>query len=185
MVITIIGILATGAIATYTTQIQKARDTTRVEDVMAIKSALDQFYSDKNVYPDPTKATVTDPMHISAIAQYMPRIPKDSKSGSSCNGGTTGTACDYIYSAISDENNIDLGAYEVSLGFENSGNRQAKADNAKDGGNDMDRLELGKRQAVIDTSCVRTATVTVAAYPMRSTTVCTAAAGSGVIITGS
>lgn len=37
VVITIIGILATGATATYTSQIQKARDTTRINDVKALQ----------------------------------------------------------------------------------------------------------------------------------------------------
>ena len=38
VVITIIGILATGATAVYTSQIQKARDTTRINDLEAFKS---------------------------------------------------------------------------------------------------------------------------------------------------
>jgi prepilin-type N-terminal cleavage/methylation domain-containing protein len=38
VVITIIGILATGATATYTSQIQKARDTSRVNDIKAVQS---------------------------------------------------------------------------------------------------------------------------------------------------
>jgi general secretion pathway protein G len=38
VVITIIAILATGAVATYTSQIQKARDTTRINDVKALQS---------------------------------------------------------------------------------------------------------------------------------------------------
>jgi prepilin-type N-terminal cleavage/methylation domain-containing protein len=38
VVITIIGILATGATAVYTSQIQKARDTTRINDIEALKA---------------------------------------------------------------------------------------------------------------------------------------------------
>ena len=99
VVITIIGILATGAIVTYTTQIQKARDTTRVEDLKAIQSAVDQYYSDKTVYPDPAAAapTGTTPAtpasgHISLISEYIARIPKDTKTGSPCNAAVVGTA---------------------------------------------------------------------------------------------
>jgi type II secretory pathway pseudopilin PulG len=36
VVITIIGILATGAVTVYTSQIQKARDTTRITDMKAL-----------------------------------------------------------------------------------------------------------------------------------------------------
>lgn len=38
VVITIIGILATGATAVYTSQIQKARDTTRINDLKTLQS---------------------------------------------------------------------------------------------------------------------------------------------------
>jgi prepilin-type N-terminal cleavage/methylation domain-containing protein len=37
VVITIIGILATGAVATYTSQIQKSRDSTRLTDLSALR----------------------------------------------------------------------------------------------------------------------------------------------------
>jgi len=56
VVITIIGILATGATATYTSQIQKARDTTRINDVKALQSGVEQSYQDASQYPDATAA---------------------------------------------------------------------------------------------------------------------------------
>ena len=56
VVITIIGILATGATSVYTSQIQKARDTTRVSDVKALQSAIEQYYQDKSYYPATTVA---------------------------------------------------------------------------------------------------------------------------------
>jgi general secretion pathway protein G len=51
VVITIIGILATGAVTTFTSQIQKARDTTRISDVKALQSGIEQFYQDTSAYP--------------------------------------------------------------------------------------------------------------------------------------
>lgn len=51
VVITIIGILATGAVSVYTSQIQKARDTTRITDVEALKSGIEQAYQDTTSYP--------------------------------------------------------------------------------------------------------------------------------------
>jgi len=51
VVITIIGILATGATTIYTAQIQKARDTTRINDVKALQSAIEQVYQDTSEYP--------------------------------------------------------------------------------------------------------------------------------------
>lgn len=48
----IIGILATWATAVYTSQIQKARDTTRINDIWAMKSWIEQVYQDKWAYPN-------------------------------------------------------------------------------------------------------------------------------------
>jgi len=53
VVITIIGILATGATTVYTSQIQKARDTTRINDIKALQSAVEQVYQDSGEYPHP------------------------------------------------------------------------------------------------------------------------------------
>ncbi|MBT3853722.1 prepilin-type N-terminal cleavage/methylation domain-containing protein [bacterium] len=46
VVITIIGILATGATSVYTSQIQKARDSTRITDIKAVQSGVEQEYQD-------------------------------------------------------------------------------------------------------------------------------------------
>jgi general secretion pathway protein G len=51
VVITIIGILATGGVAIYTSQIQKARDTTRIGDIKVIQSGVEQNYQDAGEYP--------------------------------------------------------------------------------------------------------------------------------------
>lgn len=52
VVITIIGILAVGGTATYTSQIQKARDSTRMTDLSALRSGIEQYYQDYAEYPD-------------------------------------------------------------------------------------------------------------------------------------
>ena len=52
VVITIIGILATGGVVTYTSQIQKARDTTRLSDVKALQGGIEQTFGDISVYPE-------------------------------------------------------------------------------------------------------------------------------------
>lgn len=72
VVITIIGILATGATATYTSQIQKARDTTRINDVEALKSGIEQSYQDVSEYP---KGGALG----GELKKYLGKIPTDSK----------------------------------------------------------------------------------------------------------
>jgi hypothetical protein len=69
--------LATGATAVYTSQIQKARDTTRLNDVDALKSGVEQYYQDFSAYP--TTAAFT------GITTYTPKLPADPKTKQPCN----------------------------------------------------------------------------------------------------
>ncbi len=127
VVITIIGILATGATATYTSQIQKARDTTRVNDVKALQSGIEQFYQDDWAYPEKNS---TD-FGSGWVAKYVERFPTDSKSQQSCNkwSEATATPCDYLYSVGDDENTVPNQVYNLSTWFENSWNVSSKAEN--------------------------------------------------------
>jgi len=164
VVITIIGILATGATAVYTSQIQKARDTTRINDMKALQAGIEQFYQDKTVYPQATNdATVG----FAAVETYIPRLPKDPKDGQTCNGASI---CTYIYATKTDTNGIAFGEYEVSTGLENAGNVASKA--ANDGGSDALRYEDGLDMANIHTDCTVAAKIT----PVTMTDISAAAA---------
>lgn len=122
VVITIIGILATGATAVYTSQIQKARDTTRINDVMALQSGVEQSYQDTSEYP---KQSVLQ----SELLKYMGKLPADPKEGQACNKDTqpNSPVCAYTYNVGKDNNSIGYGEYELSTAFENIGNVQKKA----------------------------------------------------------
>ena len=120
VVITIIGILATGATTVYTSQIQKARDTTRITDVKALQAAVEQVYQDSWEYPHPNEFTSTT--KISAIT-YLPKLPRDPKNGQTCNNKSKGAAtdlaaCVYSYAVWRDDNNIDYWTYILSTWFE-------------------------------------------------------------------
>lgn len=119
VVITIIGILATWATTVYTSQIQKARDTTRINDMKALQSAVEQVYQDRWEYPS-WNAFVTDGSEV-AVWTYMPRIPRDPKNGQTCNNGwdsTVSTACVYAYKTEADDNWINKWVYVLSTWFE-------------------------------------------------------------------
>lgn len=131
VVITIIGILATGAVTTFTSQIQKARDTTRISDIKAVQGAVEQFYQDDGEYPGLGTAFDTD------VNDYLPRLPSDPKTGIA---GVS--AFDYTYNASQDTNNIPFQEYEVSTTFEQSGNLSKKAVDTADSGSDNFRLEI-------------------------------------------
>lgn len=140
VVITIIGILATWAIATYTSQIQKARDTVRINDVKALQSGIEQVYQDDAEYPYATN-------FAQKVTVYVEKLPADSKHSQPCNDGwTVGNAqdCWYAYVTGPDNNGILYWEYEVSTAFENSWNITGKAE--KDGwwiDWETTRLELG------------------------------------------
>lgn len=135
VVITIIGILATGAVTTFTSQIQKARDTTRITDINAMKSAVEQVYQDTGEYPH-------SDTFFTEVSVYMERLPSDPKHAQPCNSVSPATAeCAYAYIAGPDNNNILYGEYEISTAFENSWNRDNRAE--WDSGNDDQRLEIG------------------------------------------
>ncbi len=139
VVITIIGILATGGVAVFTTQIQKARDATRIQDQETMKSAIEQAYQDSSTGEYPAYATLTGTVFK---AYLQGRSPKDPKSGQLCYAsGATKPACDYMYSV--GQTNILNDSYNLSVAFENAGNATAKATNAYDQGSDDFRYEVG------------------------------------------
>ena len=145
VVITIIGILATGAVSTYTTQIQKARDSTRLTDWNALRSSIEQFYQDIAEYPTWWKWFLSG--STTSIKTYLPKLPKDPKDHQSCNWPTK---CGYAYIVNTDNNGITWWAYELSYGFEASSNREQKA--AKDSGNDPLRYEISVWEMDLNTA---------------------------------
>ena len=148
VVITIIGVLGTGAATIYTSQIQKARDTTRITDVSALQSAIEQVYQDSFEYPH------ADDFYTD-VSTYLATMPADQKHGQTCNAsGGAATDCGYAYRTQADSNGIDYGFYEVSTAFENSGLVSSRAANGTDNGNDSNRYEAGIGTATVNTSVV-------------------------------
>ena len=84
VVITIIWILATGAVTTYTSQIQKARDTTRISDIKALQSWVEQVYQDDWEYPHSNT-------FFNQVVPYVPKLPSDPKHAQPCNDWWTST----------------------------------------------------------------------------------------------
>jgi len=143
VVITIIGILATWAVTTFTGQIQKARDSTRISDLKALQGAVEQTYQDAGQYPLADTSANFD----TAIDDYLPNVPEDSKNGQACESSTM---CGYVYN-VGDSNGaaawwIAQAVYEFSAGFENKWNVDNRA--ADDDGNDPVRFEISNNSSV-------------------------------------
>lgn len=177
VVITIIGILATGAVAVYTGNIQKARDTTRMNDLKALQSWVEQVYQDSSEYPH------ADTFYTQ-VKVYMDKFPSDPKYGQSCSNAASAAnsqTCAYAYIAAADTNSIAYGVYELSTAFENAGNVTSKA--ANDWGWpawELNRLEVWLETATHVTAVAAGAvTVTKWACLLGWTT---AAAGTALIV---
>ena len=177
VVITIIGILATGATAVYTSQIQKARDSTRITDLEALKSAAEQVYQDSSEYPHATSFVEwAAGLWMTWMKEYLANLPRDPKHGQSCsNGGTAFTVdCAYAYVSGVDANGIAFWEYEISTAFENNWNITSRA--WKDTWADPLRLEMW-----VDT--LNNDTVTAAATITPQIWACTAAWAASVLDT--
>jgi len=69
VVVTIIGILAAVAISNVKYAQQKAREAALRHDLFEMRKAIDDYYADKQKYPDSLQALVSD--------HYLRAIPKD------------------------------------------------------------------------------------------------------------
>ena len=147
VVITIIGILATWAVSVYTSQIAKARDTTRISDVKVIETAVVQASSDIGFFPEAaTVATAWADSFATATSPYLNETPTDPRSSQLCQG----SACDYIYNTNTTW--VAGSSYEISTAFESSANVTSKALQAADWGLDDKRMEFGDKslETVLD-----------------------------------
>ena len=131
VVITIIGILATWAVQVFTTQIQNARDATRISDITALRWGLEQVYQAAGAYPEKWANFWTE------MSIYVPRMPSDPKSTEA----SSNSIFDYLYNVSADSNNVSRQEYEVSTHFESQGNIESRAET--DGWDDDFRLEFG------------------------------------------
>ena len=69
IVVTLVVILASVGMATYTNSTQRAREAVLKEDLFRMRDAIDQYYADKNKYPSSLQDLVSE--------KYLREIPKD------------------------------------------------------------------------------------------------------------
>ena len=69
IVMSLIVILATMGLVQYRQSIVLSKEAVLKEDLFRLREAIDQYYADKNKYPDTLEALVTD--------GYLRRVPKD------------------------------------------------------------------------------------------------------------
>jgi general secretion pathway protein G len=69
VVMTLIVVLAGIGLATYTNSVKRSREAALKEDLFQLRSALDQYYADKNRYPPSLDALVSE--------KYVRALPVD------------------------------------------------------------------------------------------------------------
>ena len=69
VVVTLIVVLASVSMASYTNSVQRAREAVLREDLFRMRDAIDQYYADKNKYPQSLQDLVTE--------KYLREVPKD------------------------------------------------------------------------------------------------------------
>ena len=69
IVVTLVVILASIGMATYTNSVHRAREAVLREDLFRMRDAIDQFYADKNQYPQSLQDLVSE--------GYLREVPKD------------------------------------------------------------------------------------------------------------
>ena len=97
IVIVIIGILAVLIIPNLISGPQRARDSTRKNDIRSIKQALETYYTDNNVYPTtsgactPDAASCLGTVLTSGTTPYAKTVAKDPKANQNYTYTPTGT----------------------------------------------------------------------------------------------
>lgn len=149
VVITIIGILAVGWVWVFTTQLQWARDTTRIGDMKVVESAIFQLFSDDWEYPSEMGFTW-------AIKPYISKSLADPKSKPICWGvwastNTHSTLCAWYYAVWPDDYGLDNAAFKLLINFEKEKNLD-KAANISDGWLEDSYLEMYAWSQTVTTS---------------------------------
>ena len=81
VVMALIVILAGVGVMQYTNSVKRAQEATLKEDLFQLRGAIDQYYADKNKYPESLEALVSD--------KYLRAIPVDPFTNSSTTWQTT------------------------------------------------------------------------------------------------
>lgn len=126
VVITIIGILATGGVSVFTTQLQGARDSTRISDMKLLETGIHQFFNDTSAYPN-DDSTVN---FQTAVKPYLSKDLADPKSGETIcwdNSNNNNVTCGWRYNRADDSFGLSDSAFKLGIVFEKKVNVQQKA----------------------------------------------------------
>jgi len=103
VVVTIIGILATFAVVTYSEFVKQSRDAKRKGDLEQIRAAVEMYKSKNNIYPLTAAVVIgsslCDPGPDCASGTYLQKIPADPKPTTYTYYYFSATGSDYVIGA--------------------------------------------------------------------------------------
>jgi general secretion pathway protein G len=104
VVLSLISILAAMGVVQYRNSVRTAQEATLKRDLFAMRDAIDQYYADKNKYPQSLQDLVSD--------KYLREIPKDPMTNSADTWTTVPAEVDAANPAA------EPGVYDVKSGSE-------------------------------------------------------------------
>lgn len=142
VVIAIIAVLATGAVAVYTSAQQKARDSVRMADLNVLNGASAVYYADNTSYPVNNTKAAYDAALENGYVQSVPNAVGSNK---------------YYYATVSTagDGTGTITAYEYAVTLEASANA-GKMTN--DGGNSTTQYEVGTDLTILTSAGTATTT---------------------------
>ena len=102
VVVSLIVLLASIALVSYSNSVQRAREGVLKEDLFRLRDAIDQFYADKNKYPASLDELVSE--------KYLRAIPVDPITGSADTWQTVMSEPDPMNPSA------DMGIYDIKSG---------------------------------------------------------------------
>jgi len=126
VVITIIGILATGGVSVFTTQLQGARDSTRISDMKLLETGIHQYFNDQGTYPDEADFK-------SSVSGYLSKELSDPRADEGICWSTDGSDnsndvdCGGYYNRANDGFGLTDSAFKLGISFEKETNMENRA----------------------------------------------------------
>ena len=137
VVITIIAILAVGAVQVFNVSQQRARDAVRISDLGTMASAIEIFNADNSSYPNNngTGATDTAALETDLEGNYLQALP-----------ASTGSPNQYHYAVNTSDGTGTPSSYEILVQLEAGTNDGVESG---DGGSQTDHYEKGSDMTLI------------------------------------
>jgi len=152
VVVLIISVLSVSGFMLYSSTRQRSHDAVRANDILAIRSSLEQYYAEMSRYPKPAdfSASILETFFTTVT---LPKDPMNAKADKD-------TQFYYVYAAAHGEKDDSTGQeYELSANYEITDANVKRNKELTDNGNDLTRWETGSNTNFVHTDLPSTGEV--------------------------